>query len=104
MSPEQCRAARAWLSWSQDDLATKAQVSNSTVRDFEARRRMPIANNLTAIRRALEAGGIELVFADGQPTGIAGPVQNGIEEKRPPGEGTVPTARTRRASSVTRGP
>jgi transcriptional regulator with XRE-family HTH domain len=76
MSPEQCRAARAWLDWSQDELAARARVSNSTIRDFEAGRRVPIANNALAIRRALEAGGIELVFApDGAATGIAARAQ-----------------------------
>jgi len=73
MSPEQCRAARAWLDWSQDKLAAKAQVSNSTLREFEAGRRLPIANNLAAIRRALENAGIEFLFArdDERPWGIA---------------------------------
>ncbi len=46
MSPEQSRAARAWLDWSQEELAAKASVSLSTVRDFEKARRVPIANNL----------------------------------------------------------
>lgn len=63
MTPEQCRAARAWLDWSQDDLASASRVSLSTVRDFEKRRRVPIANNLTAMRVALEAKGI--AFVDG---------------------------------------
>jgi transcriptional regulator with XRE-family HTH domain len=68
MSPEQCRAARAWLQLSQDDLATAAHVSNSTIRDFEAGRRIPIANNLAAIRAELERLGIG--FVDGEPQGI----------------------------------
>ena len=68
MSPEQCRAARAWLDWSQDELAAKASVSLSTVRDFEKARRVPIANNLSAMRVALEESGI--VFVDGATSGI----------------------------------
>jgi DNA-binding transcriptional regulator YiaG len=66
MTPEQCRAARGWLDWSQDDLASAAHVSLSTVRDFEKARHFPIANNLAAMKAALEAQGI--VFVDGSGT------------------------------------
>jgi DNA-binding XRE family transcriptional regulator len=62
ISPEQCRAARAWLDWKQVDLASAAGVSLSTVRDFEKGRRTPIANNAKAITAALRAAGIRLVF------------------------------------------
>jgi len=48
MSPEQSRAARAWLDWSQDDLASAARVSLSTVRDFEKGRRVPIQTDAEA--------------------------------------------------------
>ena len=65
MLPEQSRAARAWLDWSQDQLAAKASVSLSTVRDFEKGRRAPIANNLAAMRVALETAGISFVDSDG---------------------------------------
>jgi ribosome-binding protein aMBF1 (putative translation factor) len=53
----QCRAARAWLNWSQSELAERAQVGISTVRSLEDGSRTPIANNAGAIRRALEMGG-----------------------------------------------
>jgi len=65
MLPEQSRAARAWLDWSQEEFAAKASVSLSTVRDFEKGRRVPIANNLTAMRVALESGGIAFVGTSG---------------------------------------
>lgn len=70
MSPEQCRAARGWLDWSQRDLAAKAGVSGSTLRDFETGRRIPMPNNLRALRRALEDAGIEFLFTGDVPLGI----------------------------------
>jgi hypothetical protein len=70
MSPEQCRAARAWLNWSQGDLAGKASVGLSTVKSFEGGLRTPIANNLEAMKRVLSEAGIELLFEDGHATGI----------------------------------
>lgn len=68
MTPNQSRAARAWLDISQGELAEAANVSLSTVRDFEKCRRIPIANNLQAISMALESRGI--VFIE---NGITGP-------------------------------
>lgn len=68
MTPEQCRAARGWLDLSQDQLAKLANVSLSTVRDFEKRRRAPIANNLNAMALALQGKGI--VFTE---NGLTGP-------------------------------
>jgi DNA-binding transcriptional regulator YiaG len=64
MTPGQCRAARAWLNWSQQDLAAKAQVSPGTILDFEGGRRVPHPNNLRAIRRVLEEEGVGFA-ADG---------------------------------------
>jgi ribosome-binding protein aMBF1 (putative translation factor) len=72
LSPEQSRAARGWLDWSQEDLAKQANVSLSTVRDFEKGRRTPIPNNIDALQRAFEAHGIRLTFTtDDKPSGIA---------------------------------
>ena len=65
MVPEQSWAARAWLDWSQEELAAKASVSLSTVRDFEKGRREPIPNNLAAMRAALESAGIAFVDSGG---------------------------------------
>lgn len=69
--PEQCRAARAWANWSQEELAKRANVGLSTVRAFEKGAQTPIRNNLEAIRAALESAGIQFTYAgDGQPLGI----------------------------------
>jgi len=65
MEPEQCRAARAWLSWSQTELAEKSSVGLSTVKSFEGGVRTPIANNLSAMQRALESAGVEMIFGEG---------------------------------------
>jgi transcriptional regulator with XRE-family HTH domain len=71
MSPEQCRAARGWLDWTQQELARRAGVGLSTVRDFEKGERTPIPNNLAAIRRAVENEGILLIFDEsGNATGL----------------------------------
>jgi DNA-binding transcriptional regulator YiaG len=71
MTPEQCRAARGWLGWSQHELAERAHVGLSTVRDFEAGRRQPIENNRLALRRVFEASGVIFLFdATGRATGI----------------------------------
>ncbi len=71
MSPEQARAARGWLGWSQQTLAERAHVGLSTIKDFEGGNRTPIANNLTAIQQALEAAGIGFDFdGKGKPKGL----------------------------------
>jgi DNA-binding transcriptional regulator YiaG len=72
MTPEQSRAARGWLGWSQDELAKRAGVAVSTVKDFERGARKPIGNNLDAMRRAVETAGVGLVFGSGgRAVGIA---------------------------------
>ena len=58
LSPEQCRAARGLLAWSQDQLAERAGVGNSTVSDFEKRRRVPTTEYLITVRNALEDAGV----------------------------------------------
>jgi transcriptional regulator with XRE-family HTH domain len=55
--PAQARAARAWLNLNQAELAKMASLGLSTLKDFEAGKRVPIQNNLVALRQALEAAG-----------------------------------------------
>lgn len=66
MSSEQCRAARGWLGWSQQELANRASVSLSTIRDFERGRHAPITNNMAAMRQVIENAGIRLMFDENQ--------------------------------------
>ncbi|SDG19050.1 helix-turn-helix domain-containing protein [Pelagibacterium luteolum] len=70
MTPEQCRAARALVAMSQDDLAKTANVGNSTVRNFEAGRSVPVANNLAAMKSALEAAGVRFIPENGGGAGV----------------------------------
>ena len=71
LTPEQCRAARAWLNMSQEDLASRAKVSLSTVRDFEIEDRVPIVNNIEAMQRVFEAEGITFSSMPGGPSGFS---------------------------------
>jgi transcriptional regulator with XRE-family HTH domain len=58
LTPAQARAARALLAWSQQDLATNANIATSTVADFERGRRTPVPQNAEAMLAALERAGI----------------------------------------------
>ena len=70
ITPAQSRAGRALLNWSQPELATSSGVSVSTIRDFETGKRSPIANNIAAIRAALEAAGVIFVPENGEGPGV----------------------------------
>jgi transcriptional regulator with XRE-family HTH domain len=70
MTPEQSRAARGWLGWSQGELARRANVSLSTVYEFEKGKRTPTPNNLSAMRRAIEGAGVRMVFDKNGAAGI----------------------------------
>ena len=56
---QQVKEARKLLKWSMLDLGYRARVSDSTIVTFEAARRPLLPKNVQAIRRVLEAAGIE---------------------------------------------
>lgn len=70
ISPATCRAARALLDWSQQQLATAAHVGLSTVKGFEGGNKAPMRNNLVAMRRALEEAGVIFVPENGEGPGV----------------------------------
>jgi transcriptional regulator with XRE-family HTH domain len=61
-TPEQCRAARALLDWSQAELAKRSGVAWSTVKSFEGGKHALLRANRTVIQAAFEASGV--VFID----------------------------------------
>lgn len=74
--PEQVKAARALLAWSQQELASKANVATSTLADFERGFRTPVANNAQAIRDALEAEGLQFIAGGVVERGMLQPPEN----------------------------
>ena len=58
MTPKQCKAARILLSWSQEELARRANLSTTTVSQFELENKRTWPRNQDAIRQTLEAAGI----------------------------------------------
>ncbi len=65
MTPGQCRAARALLGWPQEKLAEVAELSVSTIYDFESERRKMPPETVQAIRLALENAGVLFVEGGG---------------------------------------
>ena len=64
----QIRAARALIRWSAADLAMKANLGVATIRRAEATDGLlaMTVSNLAAVRRTLEAAGVDFIFdADG---------------------------------------
>jgi predicted transcriptional regulator len=70
VTPEQCRAARGLLGWSQGDLAEKAAVGIVTIRHLEAGAHVPRRATLDVIRRSFEAAGVEFIDENGGGAGV----------------------------------
>lgn len=66
----QCRGARAMLGLSRKQVAEAAGIAERTLTDFERGARVPHANNLAAIRRALEEAGAIFIEENGGGPGV----------------------------------
>lgn len=73
MTSEQLRAARALLRWEQKDLAAASGVSLPSIKRIETKPGSigAFESTLTALRTALEAGGIEFL-AHGEAAAAGG--------------------------------
>jgi transcriptional regulator with XRE-family HTH domain len=72
LTSAQIRAARALLRWSAEDLARESTLGVTTIRRAElteSQTSMTAANDL-AVRRALEAGGVEFIDENGGGPGV----------------------------------
>jgi hypothetical protein len=72
LTSAQIRAARALLRWSAEDLARDASLGVTTIRRAElteGETSMTTANDL-AVRRALEAAGVEFIDENGGGPGV----------------------------------
>jgi transcriptional regulator with XRE-family HTH domain len=70
IAPGQCRAARALLNWSQQDLAAKSGVGIVTVHQLEAGTNRPRRATIDVVRRAFEGAGIEFIDENGGGPGV----------------------------------
>jgi transcriptional regulator with XRE-family HTH domain len=71
ITPEQLRAARALLGWSQTELAKQAGMSLPTVKRVETEGGPRVSEEArSALQRALTLGGIEFIDENGGGPGV----------------------------------
>ncbi|TLU71597.1 transcriptional regulator [Lichenicoccus roseus] len=70
ISPAQVRAARGLLDWTRDQLVASSGVPKSTLVRFEDQGSRPRGATLSALRRALEAAGVEFIQENGGGAGV----------------------------------
>lgn len=72
ITPSQCRAARALIGWSQDQLVEvlAGAVSKRTIVRFELGDSQPQTTTVDTIRAALEAAGVIFIQENGEGPGV----------------------------------
>ena len=66
----QCRAARALIGWSQEQLAATSKVAKATIANFELGKRLPYDRTLDDLVAALEGAGIRFIAENGDGLGV----------------------------------
>jgi DNA-binding XRE family transcriptional regulator len=81
----QSKMARAALGWNTVDLAKAAEVSPTTVNQFEQGTTAPLRSTLAAIRRAFESAGIIFIDSNGEGPGVrlAAQRETGASPRKP---------------------
>jgi len=79
ISPEQCRAARALLNWTQAELAERVSISAVSIRAFEKGGEMR-DSNLKLLRMTFEAAGVTFIPENGGGAGVRLAKPNGAAE------------------------
>ncbi|HUH50111.1 MAG TPA: helix-turn-helix transcriptional regulator [Mycoplana sp.] len=70
ITPAQCRAGRALIDWTKDQLAEAANISARTISDFERGKKIASEASREAIERAFFEGGVLLVGEDEAGVGV----------------------------------
>ena len=83
ISAAQCRAARALLDWTQDDLARATGLSAVSIRAFEHGGEMRASNRIL-LSSAFERAGVQLIPENGGGPGVR------LRKSGPPDEGMRP--------------
>ena len=68
--PEQCRAARGLLNWTQDHLATESGVSRSTIKDFECQRHSLHRSSEVLLITTFESHGVSFFVEADEAMGV----------------------------------
>ncbi len=69
LTPAQCRAARALLDWTQNQLSAATNISAVSIRAFEKGGAMRESNKVTIVHAFLEAG-VEFIPENGGGAGV----------------------------------
>lgn len=70
ITPEQCRAARALLDWTQRDLASQAKLTPLTIREFERGKSRLKDSTAQLLRMVFESAGVVFIDANGGGPGV----------------------------------